>query len=93
MLSSKRRTNKTREENKAVAAKMRLLEMRKKRKVEQQSRNRETKNGRRREREGPERISKRRLYSWGTFMRYSDSIISSLRLERETSRAHTRKWP
>ena len=93
MLSSKRRTNKTREGNKAVAAKMRLLEMRKKRKVEQQSKNRETKNGRRREREGPERISKRRLYSWGTFMRYSDSIISSLKLVRETSRAHTRKWP
>jgi hypothetical protein len=61
MLSSKRRTNKTREGNKAVAAKMRLLEMRKKRKVEQQSKNRETKSGRRREREGPERILKRRL--------------------------------
>ncbi len=93
MLSSKRRTNKTREGNKAVAAKMRLLEMRKKRKVEQLSRNRETKSGRRREREGPGKISKRRLCSWAIFMRYSDSIISSLRLERETSRAHTRKWP
>ena len=41
MLSSKRRTNKTREGNKAAAAKMRLLEMRKKRKVEQLSRNRD----------------------------------------------------
>jgi len=90
-LRPKRRMLKIREESKVAAVKMRFLAM-KKRRREPQSRKRETKNGRRKEREGPEKTLRKRLCSWEISMQFWVLIIYSLRLERETSKAHTRRW-
>jgi len=91
ILRPKRRMLKIREESKVAAVKMRFLAM-KKRRREPQSRKRETKNGRRKEREGPEKTLRKRLCSWEISMQFWVLIIYSLRLERETSKAHTRRW-
>lgn len=66
--------------------------MKKRRREGPQSRKRGTKNGRRKGREGPEKTQKKRLCSWEIYMLFSGLIIYSLKLERETSKVHTRKW-
>jgi hypothetical protein len=83
---------KIREESKVAAVKMRFRVMKKRRRVEPQSRKRGTKNGRRKEREGPEKTLRKRPCSWEIYMLFSVLIIYSLKLERETSKAHTRRW-
>jgi len=88
----KRRMLKIREESKVAAVKMRFLAMKKRRREGPPSRKRGTKNGRRKEREGPEKTLRKRLCSWEISMQFWVLIIYSLRLERETSKAHTRRW-
>jgi hypothetical protein len=83
---------KIREESKVAAVKMRLRVMKKRRREAPQSRKRGMKNGRRKGREGPEKTLKRRPCLWEIYMRFSGLIIYSLKLERETSKAHTRRW-